>query len=138
MREVKQFDYTYSNDNYLSVVAGRCESQTLLLEYLEKDYDFLGDGYIGSEFGIDFGINTYDEDYLVAVVNEKHSSDIRKIFEDAIVFDIDLLEQDYPDGLDGLYNVALIVGKLKYEGKVKELQNDEFGYFKFLGTYPDE
>ena len=64
--------------------------------------------------------------------------DIRKIFEDAIVFDIDLLEQDYPDGLDGLYNVALIVGKLKYEGKVKELQNDEFGYFKFLGTYPDE
>ena len=47
MREVKQFDYTYSNDNYLSVFVGRCESQTLLFEYLEKDYDFLGDDYIG-------------------------------------------------------------------------------------------
>ena len=27
---------------------------------------------------------------------------------------------------------------MKYEGEVQEIQNDEFGYFKFLGTYPEQ
>lgn len=50
---------------------------------------------------------------------------------------MDLLKKDYPDGLDRPYNTAIIIGRLKYEGEVKEIQN-EFGYFKFLGVYPDE
>lgn len=138
MREVKKKDYTFSNDNYLSVFVGVCKSQELLDEYLKKDYELLEDGCIGSEFGVDFNINTYDEDFMVSVVNTNMSNDIEEIFVDAMVFDIDLLNQDYPDNLDGLYNVALVIGRLKYEGEIKEIQNNEFGYFKFLGVYPEE
>ena len=92
---------------------------------------------IGSEFGIDFGINFYDEDFSVFVVNPKMSKDLEEVFVEAEVFDMDLLKKDYPDGLDRPYNTAIIIGRLKYEGEVKEIQN-EFGYFKFLGVYPDE
>lgn len=137
MREVQQKNYTFSNDNYLSVFVGVCDSEELLAAYLEKDYDLLDKDCIGSEFGVDFGINTYDEDFLVFVRNPEMSDDISKIFVDARVFDINLLKQDYPDNLDRAFNVAIVVGRLKYEGEVTEIENHEFGYFKFLGTYPE-
>lgn len=138
MREVQKKNYCYSNDEYLSVFVGVCKSQELLDQYLEKDYELLNEyDCIGSEFGIDFGINFYDEDFSVFVVNPKMSKDLEEVFVEAEVFDMELLKKDYPDGLDRPYNTAIIIGRLKYEGEVKEIQN-EFGYFKFLGVYPDE
>lgn len=138
MREVQKKNYCYSNDEYLSVFVGVCKSQELLDQYLEKDYELLNEyDCIGFELGVDFGINTYDEDFSVFVVNPKMSKDLEEVFVEAEVFDMDLLKKDYPDGLDRPYNTAIIIGRLKYEGEVKEIQN-EFGYFKFLGVYPDE
>ncbi|MCI9251177.1 MAG: hypothetical protein HFI21_08630 [Lachnospiraceae bacterium] len=138
MREVEKKDYTFSNDEYDSIFVGICKSQELLNEYFDKDYELLSLGYIGSEFGVDFNINTYDEDFLVSVVNTKMSNNLDEIFANATTFDIDLLKKDYPDNLDRLYNTAIVIGGLKYEGEIKEIQNEEFGYFKFLGTYPAE
>jgi hypothetical protein len=138
MREVEQKDYTYSNDEYVSVFIGNCNSQELLNRYLEKNYELLDVDCIGSEFGIDFGINTYDEDLLVAVVNAKSSDIIKEIFAQADIFDIDKLRANYPSGLGDFYNTAIVVGKLKYEGKIKEIQNNEFGHFKFLGVFKEE
>lgn len=138
MREVEKKDYTFSNDGYDSIFVGICKSQELLNEYFDKDYELLSLGYIGSEFGVDFNINTYDEDFLVSVVNTKMSNNLDEIFANATTFDIDLLKKDYPDNLDRLYNTAIVIGGLKYEGEIKEIQNEEFGYFKFLGTYPAE
>lgn len=138
MREVQKKNYCYSNDEYLSVFVGVCKSQELLDQYLEKDYELLNEyDCIGFELGVDFGINTYDEDFSVFVVNPNMSKDLDEVFVEAEVFDMDLLKKDYPDGLDRPYNTAIIIGRLKYEGEVKEIQN-EFGYFKFLGVYPDE
>ena len=138
MREVQKKNYCYSNDEYLSVFVGVCKSQELLDQYLEQDYELLNEyDCICSEFGIDFGINFYDEDFSVFVVNPKMSKDLEEVFVEEEVFDMDLLKKDYPDGLDRPYNTAIIIGRLKYEGEVKEIQN-EFGYFKFLGVYPDE
>lgn len=137
MREVDQKDYTFSNDDYLSVFVGVCKSEELLDRYMEKNYELLEVDCIGSEFGVDFNINTYDEDFSVFIFNHQMSNDIEKIFAEAMVFDIDLLKQDYPDNLDRPFNVAIVIGRLKYEGEIKEVQNDEFGYFKFLGAYPD-
>ena len=138
MREVQKKNYCYSNDEYLSVFVGVCKSQELLDQYLEKDYELLNEyDCIGFELGVDFGINTYDEDFSVFVVNPKMSKDLEEVFVEAEVFDMELLKKDYPDGLDRPYNTAIIIGRLKYEGEVKEIQN-EFGYFKFLGVYPDE
>ena len=137
MREVAQKDYTFSNDAYISVFVGVCKSQELLNQYMDKDYDLLNEyDCIGFEMGVDFNINTYDEDFSVFVINPKMSNDIEEVFADATVFDINLLKKDYPDGLDRPYNAAMVIGGLKYEGEVKEIQNDEFGYFKFLGVYP--
>ena len=138
MREVEKKDYTFSNDEYDSIFVGICKSQELPNEYFDKDYELLSLGYIGSEFGVDFNINTYDEDFLVSVVNTKMSNNLDEIFANATTFDIDLLKNDYPDNLDRLYNTAIVIGGLKYEGEIKEIQNEEFGYFKFLGTYPAE
>ena len=138
MREVKKKNYSFSNDEYVSVFIGVCKSQELLDQYLEKDYELLNEyDCIGFELGVDFGINTYDEDFAVFIVNPNMSKDVEEVFADAAVFDTDLLKKDYPDDLDRPYNTAIVIGKLKYEGEVKEIQN-EFGYFKFLGIYPDE
>ena len=138
MREVEKKNYCFSNDEYLSVFVGVCKSQELLDQYLEKDYELLNEyNCIGFELGVDFGINTYDEDFSVFIVNPNMSKDLDEVFVEAEVFDMDLLKKDYPDGLDRPYNTAIIIGRLKYEGEVKEIQN-EFGYFKFLGVYPDE
>lgn len=139
MREVNQKDYSFSNDEYLSVFVGVCKSQELLDQYLEKDYELLNEyNCIGFELGVDFGINTYDEDFSVFVANSKMSNNIDEVFAEAIVFDIDLLKKDYPKGLDRPYNAVIVIGRLKYEGEIEEIQNDEFGYFKFLGVYPEE
>ncbi len=138
MREVEKKNYCFSNDEYLSVFVGVCKSQELLDQYLEKDYELLNEyNCIGFELGVDFGINTYDEDFSVFIVNPNMSKDLEEVFVEAEVFDMDLLKKDYPDGLDRPYNTAIVIGRLKYEGEVKEIQN-EFGYFKFLGVYPDE
>ena len=138
MREVEEKSYSYSNDEYLSVFVGVCKSQELLDQYLEQNYELLTEyDCIGSEFGVDFGINFYDEDFSVFIVNPNMSKDLEEVFVEAEVFDMDLLKKDYPDGLDRPYNTAIVIGRLKYEGEVKEIQN-EFGYFKFLGVYPDE
>ena len=138
MREVDQKDYDFSNDEYLSVFVGVCETQELLDQYLDQDYEVLSFECIGSEFGVDFNINFYDEDFSVFVANPKMSNNIDEVFAEAIVFDIDLLKKDYPKGLDRPYNAVIVIGRLKYEGEIKEIQNDEFGYFKFLGVYPEE
>jgi len=138
MREVEQKNYTYSNDEYVSIFVGNCKSQQLLNEYMKKDYESLEVDCIGSEFGVDFGVNTYDEDFLVAVVNMLPSKLIEEIFVQTDIFYIEKLKANYPNGLDDFYNTAIVVGKLKYEGDIKKIQNDEFGCFKFLTTFPEE
>ena len=55
------------------------------------------------------------------------SNDIDEVFADAAVFDLNLLKQDYPNNLDRPYNAVIIIGRMKYEGEVQEIQNDEFG-----------
>jgi len=116
---------------------GVCKTESLLEEYMEKDYDFLDDDYIGFELGIDFGINTYDEDFMVRVVNDKSSDSIDEVFKDAIVFELSILKEQYPDGFDQPYNAVIVIGRMKYEREVKEVYNEKFGYFKFLGIYEE-
>ena len=96
MREVEQKDFTFSNDDYLSIFIGICKSQELLNHYMEQDYSLLNLDYIGSEFGIDFNINSYDEDFAVFIVNPIMSNNIDDVFKDSIVFDLDLLKKRLP------------------------------------------
>lgn len=138
MRKVKQNDYDFSNNLYLSVFVGVCPSEKLLRQYLQQDAEALEQNCIGSEFGIDFQINCFDyyiDEWCASAVNDQMSDDIDAVFADVAEFDLNLLKQDYPNGLDKVYNAAIVIGRLKYEGEVQEVQNDQFGCYKFLGTY---
>lgn len=136
MRQVEQLDVSYSTDeNRCSVFAGVCASQELFEQYWEKDYEFLYDDYIGFEMGIDFGINTYDEDFAVMVLQKDLTSQIDQLVKDAGIFDIDALKRMYPDGLDRPYNAIIVLNRMAYNGPIKEVQNETFGYYKFLGVF---
>lgn len=125
---------------YLSVFVGVCPSEKLLWQYLQQDAEALEQNCIGSEFGIDFQINCFDYDideWCASAVNDQMSGDIDTVFADLAEFDLNLLKQDYPNGLDKMYNTAVIIGRLKYEGEIQEVQNEKYGYFRFLGAYPE-
>ena len=101
-------------------------------EVQKKNYCYSNDEYLSVFVGV-----CKSQELLDQYLDPKMSKDLEEVFVEAEVFDMDLLKKDYPDGLDRPYNTAIIIGRLKYEGEVKEIQN-EFGYFKFLGVYPDE
>lgn len=136
MRQVKQLDVSYStNENRCSVFVGVCKSRKLFEQYWEKDYELLCDDYIGFEMGVDFGINTYDEDFAVMVLQKNLTCKIDELVKDAETFDIDALKKMYPNGLDRPYNAIIILHRVIYDGLIKEVQNETFGYFKFLGAF---
>ena len=136
MRKVEQKDISYStNQNRCSVFAGICKSQELFEQYWDKDYEFLLDGYIGFEMGIDFGINTYDEDFAVMVLQKHLTSQIDELVKGAETFDIDALKRMFPDGLDRPYNAIIILHRVIYDGSIKEVENETFGHFSFLGVF---
>lgn len=85
--------------------------------------------------GVDFGINTYDEDFAVMVLQKNLTIRIDELVKDAEIFDIDALKRMYPDGLDRPYNAIIILDRVMYDGPIKEVQNETFGYFKFLGVF---
>lgn len=93
------------------------------------------DNYIGFEMGVDFGINTYDEDFAVMVLQANLITSIDEFVKDAEIFDTDALKRMYPDGLDKPYNAIIILDRVIYDGSIKEVQNETFGYFKFLGVF---
>lgn len=140
MREVEQLGICYSNDNEkrCSVFVGICQSQELFEQYWKKDYEVLNDGYIGFEMGIDFGINTYDEDCSVIVLQKKSTTQIDEVVKDVEIFDINALKRMYPNGLDRPYNAIIIFDRMIYDGAIKEVQNETFGYFKFLGIFDSD
>lgn len=126
----------FGNNLYFSVFVGVCESEELLNEYLGQQRERSEIGLMRSWFGKDFNIKYYDNENLVFTVNAQMSKDVDEIFSDAEMFDLKLLKQEYSDYLDRDYNAVILVRGLKYEGKIQEIWNDKFGYFKFLGTYP--
>lgn len=136
MRNAKQLDKSYSTDEKrCSVFVGVCASQELFEQYWEKDYDLLWDDCIGFEMGVDFGINTYDEDFAVMVLQKNLTSQIDELVKDAETFDIDALKRRYPNGLDKPYNAIIILHRLVYDGSIEGVQNERFGNYKFLGVY---
>ena len=85
--------------------------------------------------GVDFGINTYDEDFAIMILQKNLTTKIDELVEDAEIFDIDALKRLYPDGLDRPYNAIIVLDRVSYDGSIQEVQNETFGYFKFLGVF---
>ena len=84
MRQIEQLDISYTTrENRCSVFVGVCKSQELFEQYWEKDYDLLHNEYIGFEMGVDFGINTYDEDFAIMILQKNLTTKIDELVEDA-------------------------------------------------------
>ena len=136
MRQVEQLYISYTTqESCCSVFVGVCKSRELFEQYWEKDYDLLHDEYIGFEMGVDFGINTYNEDFAIMMLRKNLTTRIDELVKDAEIFDIDALKRMYPDGLDRPYNAIIILDRVIYDGLIQEVQNETFGYFKFLGVF---
>ena len=136
MRQVEQLDISYTTlESRCSIFVGVCKSQELFEQYWEKDYDLLHNEYIGFEMGVDFGINTYDEDFAIMIWRKNLTAKIDELVEDAEIFDIDALKRLHPDGLDRPYNAIIVLDRVSYDGSIQEVQNETFGYFKFLGVF---
>lgn len=69
------------------------------------------------------------------VLQKNLTTQIDELVKDAEIFDIDALKRMYPDGLDRPYNAIIILDRVIYDGLMKEVQNETFGYFKFLGVF---
>jgi len=139
MRKVESNKHELSNNLSLSVFVGVCKSEALLDEYLGQHRKRSESGLMHSQFRKDFNLNYNEDEYLyfVSTVNAQMSNDINEVFADVELFDLNLLKQDYPNHLDKAYNAVIIIVGVKYEGEIQEIQNDKFGYFKFLGIYPE-
>ena len=137
MREVEQLEVEYGDRDYVSVFVGVCPSRERFEAYMEKDYERLHVDDIGFEMGVDFGINTYDEDMAVFYFRQRPSAQIAELFEESI-FDLDELKRRYPQGLDRVYHAVCQLGGLRFEGPVEAYDSAEFGYFKFLGAFKAE
>ena len=136
MRQVEQLEISYTTlESRCSIFVGVCKSQELFEQYWEKDYDLLHNDYIGFEMGVDFGINTYNEDFAIMMLRKNLTTKIDELVKDAEIFDIDALKRLYPDGLDRPYNAIIILDRVSYDGSIQEVQNETFGYFKFLGVF---
>ena len=117
------FDNFEDDAERVSVFVGICKSEELFEQYWDDEV-----------LAYDFGF-CYDEDFAVIKFRDEPLKQIDKLFDDAEIFDLGELEKMYPDGLDKAYNVAYVVGHMNYKGGVTEVENETFGYFKFLGTF---
>lgn len=120
---------------YVSVFAGSCQSRELLEEYLFQQHQLLNFSPIRSVFEKDFHFK-YDERDLFHAVNARMSNNVEEIFANVKAFDMDWLKQEHSDCFDRFYNAAIVIKNYKYQGEVKEITNEKFGYFKFFGVYP--
>lgn len=69
------------------------------------------------------------------VLQKNLTASIDELVKSAEIFDIDALKRMYPDGLDRPCNAIIILDRVIYDGPVKEVQNEAFGCFKFLGVF---
>ena len=139
MREVEQEGVSYSDDDYFSLFAGLRNPECDMEEYLEKDYDLAVNGFICFELGLDFGINTYDEDFLVLDCLDEASKNVAKVLAGEVSSDVvEAVEKMFPNGFPEAYDAMILIGHLKYEGETKDVVNPEFGTFKFIGYFEED
>lgn len=137
MRKMKRKQgVNYSNESYMSIFVGKCESRQKLLEYIKCDHSAFRDGFMSTELGDDFCIDYLYDDYLVIDVKDNVCSNVDELFDEAAIFKMEDLKAVIGDSLDDKYNSVIILGGIKYDNKIKEVKNKEYGEFKFLCVLP--
>lgn len=118
------FDNYEEDEGRVSVFVGVCGSEELFEQYWRDEV-----------LAYDFGL-CYDEDFAYISFSEEPKKQIDALFDGlGDIFDVEELKRAYPQGLDRAYNAVYRVGHVDYKGVVAEVENEDFGYFRFLGTF---
>ncbi len=135
--------FNYEKDGYLALWLCRTLSKDSLIQYLEIDYGEddeedldLEDIYIVDfKMGRDFNIMWYDEDKLeFSHKGNMKGWDILKghSFIESI---FPALKESYHDVMNNIYNSVIILYDFKYDGHISEVQNNKYGFFKYIGSF---
>ena len=117
------YDNFEDDPNCVSVFVGVCRSEDLFEQYWDEKV-----------LGYDFGFSC-NEDFSIIKFRNEPLRQIDALFDDAVSFVLKELKEIYPNGLDKAYNAVYVIGHMNYKGTVTEVENETFGYFKFLGTF---
>lgn len=133
---MKDEGFYYDKDGFLSLWLCNVDSEQLLQDYINIDYEKVEKDEIPFPLGCDFNISWYDEDFIeTAFENGRTGWDLLK-GHSYIESVIPLLKKDYQEVLEKNYNGTIIIYNLKYNGNVTEIKNETYGYFKFIGSFP--
>lgn len=125
---------SYSMENYVSVWIGKCESLELFNEYMDKNY---GADDEDSKFmlGKDFGIQSYNEDFMLVYYDEKSTTKLSVLLDTgAPDYVMDYFIEKYGEELEEEYNCAVMFYDMKYEGERNKFFNEKYGEFWYLGN----
>lgn len=132
----------YEKDGYLALWLCKTESKDILHRYLEIDYgddeeeSDIEDAYIVDfEMGRDFNIMWYDEDKLEFSNNEDMNGWNLLQGHSFIESILPALKENCKDVMDEIYNSVIIFYDFKYDGCIKEVKNNNYGYFKYIGSF---
>ena len=126
---------SYVEEDYLSLWLCQTESEEILYQYVEKDYEVDDSEKIKFQLGRDFNIYWYDEDFFEASFSDNLKGwDLLKghSYIDNL---LPILKEKYPDVMNETYNSVIIFYNFKYDGNVMEIKNDKYGYFRFVGSF---
>lgn len=135
---------SYKKDNYLSIWLCNTKSEDILYRYVEIDYeeddddddDFNEhDEQICFQLGRDFNIFWYDEDFFEASFRDN----VRgwDLLEGHSYMEniIPMLKENYQNLMNDAFNSVIIFYNFKYDGNVREVENEQYGHFRFVGAF---
>lgn len=131
---MKDINAYFDNDNYVSLWLCCTSSEQVLREYVHIDYDKVENEEIPFALGCDFLISWYDEDSLE--ISYKPNIKGWRLLEGHSYME-DLLPgllDEFQDVIDDIFNGAILIYNLDYDGSVREIEN-QYGYFKFVGSF---
>lgn len=132
----------YEKEGYLSLWLCKTLSKDKLFRYLEIDYGEddedldIDDIYIADfKMGKDFNIMWYDEDKVE--MSYKDGMKGWELLEGHSFIDsiLPTLNEKYQNVMDDIYNSVIILYDFMYDGYIKEVNNDLYGFFKYIGTF---
>ena len=128
---------SYGKENYVSVWIGNCKTMDLFNEYIEIQYpnDDEDDEVSRFELGKNFGIRTYEEAFSLVNYCEVETNNLKELLNTGAP---DYVEQYFiqQNGqcLQEKFNCCIMFYDMDYSGNKKEIINEKYGKFVFLGS----
>lgn len=122
----------YGKEDYVSVWIGKCSEEELFNEYIELK---AVEGDFSFELGNDFGISSYDEDFSLVYYRQKGTKNLKVLLDTGVPkYVIKHFVKKAGRFLKEEFNCCVMFCEMDYTGEVKEVINEKFGKFVYLGS----